>query len=46
MEIKLDSSYKGTRILFKETAKKKCQLLNAMIDILYQYGYEEIIEQK
>lgn len=43
MEIKLDSSYKGTRILFKETAKKKRQLLNDMIDILYQYGYEEMM---
>jgi histidyl-tRNA synthetase len=44
MEIKLEGiTYKGTRILFKETAALKRKLLNAMIDILYQYGYEEMM---
>jgi histidyl-tRNA synthetase len=43
MEIKLDSTYKGTRILFSETAKSKRILLNQMIDILESYGYQEIM---
>ena len=43
MEIKLDSTYKGTRILFAETAKSKRVLLNKMIDILESYGYQEIM---
>lgn len=43
MEIKLESTYKGTRILFAETAKKKRKLLNDMIDILESYGYQEIM---
>ena len=43
MEIKLDSTYKGTRILFKETAKLKRELINKMIDILESYGYEEMM---
>ena len=43
MEIKLESTYKGTRILFKESAKSKRKLLNKMIDVLESYGYEEIM---
>lgn len=43
MEIKLESTYKGTRILFKESAKSKRKLLNDMIEILESYGYEEIM---
>ena len=31
MEIKIESTYKGTRILFSETAKKKRTLINKMI---------------
>ena len=43
MEIKIDSTYKGTRILFKETAKLKRKLINKMIDILESYGYDEMM---
>ena len=44
MEIKIDgTTYKGTRILFKESAKKKRDLLNSMMDILSSYGYEEMM---
>ena len=43
MEIKVESTYKGTRILFNETAKKKRTLINKMIDILESYGYEEMM---
>ncbi len=38
-----DNCYKGTRILFAETAKKKRDLLNKMIDIVESYGYQEIM---
>jgi histidyl-tRNA synthetase len=43
MEIKTELTYKGTRILFKETAKLKRNLINKMIDILESYGYEEMM---
>jgi histidyl-tRNA synthetase len=43
MEIKLQSTYKGTRILFNESAKSKRKLLNNMIDVLESYGYQEIM---
>jgi histidyl-tRNA synthetase len=43
MEIKLKNTYKGTRILFNETAKYKRDLINKMIDIMYSYGYQEIM---
>lgn len=43
MEIKLSSTYKGTRILFGETAKYKRKLINQMIEILESYGYQEIM---
>ena len=43
MEIKLESTYKGTRILFADKAKKKRTILNKMIDILESYGYSEIM---
>lgn len=43
MEFKLESTYRGTRILFGETAKKKRKLLNQMIDILEEYGYQEMM---
>jgi len=42
MEIKTEC-YKGTRILFKETAKLKRTLINKMIEILESYGYEEMM---
>ena len=38
MEIKIDSTYKGTRILFAEKAKSKRTLLNDMIEILESYN--------
>ena len=43
MEIKASNTYKGTRILFAETAKKKRDLLNQMIQILESYGYQEMM---
>lgn len=43
MEIKLDTTYKGTRILFAETAKQKRKVLNQMIDILESFGYQEVM---
>jgi histidyl-tRNA synthetase len=43
MEIKLESTYKGTRILFAESAKQKRGVLNQMIEILESYGYQEIM---
>jgi histidyl-tRNA synthetase len=43
MEIKLESTYKGTRILFAESAKQKRSVLNRMIEILESYGYQEIM---
>ena len=43
MEIKLESTYKGTRILFGDLAKKKRDLLNKMSTILIQNGYQEIM---
>lgn len=43
MEIKLESTYKGTRILFAETAKRKRVILNKMIEILESYGYQEVM---
>ena len=43
MEIKLSSTYKGTRILFKGLAAKKRGLINKIIDLMTSYGYEEIM---
>lgn len=43
MEIKLNTTYKGTRILFAESAKRKRGILNKMIEILESYGYQEIM---
>jgi histidyl-tRNA synthetase len=43
MEIKIDSTYKGTRILFGDTAKNKRNLLNKMTEILESYGYSEMM---
>lgn len=43
MEIKLESTYKGTRILFEGKAKDKRVLINKMITILESYGYDEIM---
>lgn len=43
MEIKIESTYKGTRILFAESAKNKRTLINRMIDILESYGYQEMM---
>ena len=42
MEIKTEC-YKGTRILFAETAKKKRNLINKIIDIVESYGYQEMM---
>jgi histidyl-tRNA synthetase len=43
MEIKLENTYKGTRILFAESAKRKRDILNKMIEILESYGYQEVM---
>ena len=43
MEIKLKNTYKGTRIIFGDTAKKKRTILNKMIEILESYGYQEMM---
>lgn len=43
MEIKLESTYKGTRILAGESAKKKRDLLNRMSELLIYFGYSEIM---
>lgn len=43
MEIKLESTYKGTRILFADKAKRKREILNKMIEIMESYGYQEIM---
>lgn len=42
MEIK-NNCYKGTRILFADSAKSKRKLLNKMIDVLESYGYQEMM---
>ena len=43
-EIKSENlTYKGTRILFGDTALKKRQLLNSMSDILIKNGYSEMM---
>lgn len=42
MEIKLPSTYKGTRILYKEDAKAKRQLIDRMVKTLDKEGFEEI----
>ena len=43
MEIKTSKTYKGTRIVFGETARNKRRLLNQMIEILESYGYQEMM---
>ena len=43
MEIKTEQTYKGTRILFGDTAKNKRNLLNKMIEILESCGYSEMM---
>lgn len=43
MEIKLKSTYKGTRILFGDTAKRKRELISAMSMIAGALGYSEIM---
>lgn len=43
MEIKTSKTYKGTRIVFGETARNKRRLLNQMIDIMESYGYQEMM---
>ena len=43
MEIKIDSTCKGTRILAGDTAKKKRDAINKMIEIVESYGYTEIM---
>ena len=43
MEIKLPSTYKGTRIIFGDLAKKKRDMINSMSDILISNGFSEIM---
>lgn len=43
MEFKIDSTYKGTRIIFGDSAKQRRQVINDMIKILEDQGFEEII---
>ena len=43
MEIKTSKTYKGTRIVFGETARNKRKLLNQMIEVLESYGYQEMM---
>ena len=43
MEIKLDSTYKGTRILFGDTARKKRMLINQMSVALDMSDFKEIM---
>jgi len=43
MELKTSKTYKGTRIVFGETARNKRRLLNQMIDILESYCYQEMM---
>lgn len=43
MEIKTDSTYRGTRIIFKDTAAKKRRFINNAINILSSHGYDEIM---
>lgn len=43
MEIKTSKTYKGTRIVFGETARNKRRLLNQMIEIMESYGYQEMM---
>jgi histidyl-tRNA synthetase len=42
-EIKIQSTYKGTRILFSELATYKRNLINKMIEILSKEGFTEIM---
>lgn len=43
MEIKIDSTYKGTRILFADSAKEKRKLINGMIEICENFEFQEIM---
>lgn len=43
MEMKFRDTYKGTRILYGESAKKKRDLINDMIDLLYSEGFNEMM---
>ncbi|CAG7581698.1 MAG: Histidine--tRNA ligase [uncultured marine phage] len=43
MEIKINSTYKGTRILYGELSTYKRKLINKMIDILSEEGFTEIM---
>jgi histidyl-tRNA synthetase len=38
-----ETCYKGTRIVFGETARNKRRLLNQMIEIMESYGYQEMM---
>lgn len=42
METKLDSTVKGTRILYGETANEKRKIINSMITTCLEQGYNEI----
>jgi histidyl-tRNA synthetase len=43
MELKTSKTYKGTRIIFGDTARNKRRLLNQMIEVLESYGYQEMM---
>jgi len=43
MEIKTDSTYKGTRILFNESAKRKRKLINDLIALAEADGFNEMM---
>ena len=43
MEYKVDGTYKGTRILLKETAKKKRIILNTFSEFLEEHDFNEIM---
>lgn len=43
MEIKTDSTYRGTRILFQDEANKKRGIINDMITLLREHDYDEIM---
>ncbi len=43
MEIKIDSTYKGTRILFGDTAKNKRKAIDGMISVMESFGFQEMM---
>lgn len=43
MEIKLDSTYKGTRILYGDSAKRKREIINTLSNIAIENSFNEIM---